>query len=347
MAKRRWAGITAVVVLAAGGVLSLTGCGAGGGEPSIDLNLPTFDDPENGAQWKPKVRNDSGDMLTDVEFTANIEVAGDDEPPVALPDRLAGVEDMCMDTPDSEPSADCLSSKKELERDACEVPHRDERVESGLSMSCDNDLKPGVNSYDAMFVIADIRLPMEHEKLRDHPDVTIHAELSVGGKVVDTAEDELSIEVPAEYDRVTLDGLPRDMSIDDPASKTHDWSVTVANDTGEDITGAGIDLEMVSNIDLFEIDPADGDCENVSSSIKEAVECADVDIPAGESVTVKLRLSVADGAAKRYEERCYPDRPSLEECRDEVSGADLRIAVKTGSELFAESGAVCRVRVDD
>lgn len=352
--RTRWVvGAVAVAVLlaAAGAVVALWQPGSAKGEVAIDLDLPTYADPESSVAWTPKVVNDSGGKLTDVEFTATLSVASGKTPPIQLSDPLAGDEDLCMEEGESTGGPECHRSAEKFKRESCEVPHLTEEAETGVTMTCRTDLDPGGNEYQASFGFHGLSLPMEYQKLLDHPDVVVEAEVSVAGQVLDTAEEVIPVEVPDIYKRITIEDPPQDLPITDPAAKTHDWSFTVVNDTEQDLSGADVEVTMTNTVDLLEFGSTTDGCDAGTTSLYQAegIVCSDVDIPSGGSVTMEMTANVADGAADMFDEECYPGHNSPKRCRDEANSIDLRVVViaEGGGEHFAEAGAVCRLKIED
>lgn len=351
--RRRWlwvVGAIAVLAIGAGTTLWIQHAGNPLGEAaSIDLKPAKLVVQGEGLkQVKATVSNDTGHKLTDAKLKFTVEDPGGDFPAVKfykdMYDPECGIED-----PGVEP--ECVKEEKLAKSQSCKSIDGD----TLRALSCDGDIAKGDHKYAFDYHLPDQPSYEDLGSLADYPDLTIRATLTIGGTVVDTDKEQLSVQLDPAYGRVTVDDLPQDLSINDDASQLHDWSFTVKNNTDADITEATIDVRADASLGLVEIGTTHENCSLDPGSTSN-ITCTDVDIPEGESTTLDMQLNVADGAAQQLANDCLPDSTDStpEECRDQRS--QFRVKTDTSTkpppseydhQTFAHSEDTVPLHIDD
>lgn len=282
------------------------------------------------------VTNRSGATLTDARLRVSLAEPGDDLPPATfhkdMYDPECGVED-----PGTPP--ECVEAEKRAKRQDCAA--------HDATVACDGDIPEGTDAYAFTYRIGDLPDHDELAALVDYPDLKVRAEVRVDGTTIAEATRHIRVRLPEGYGRVDVADIPTDMALTDPASRHHDWTLTVTNDTDTDVTDATVSIQLNSGHRFAEVDSAHEGCStDPDAGADSEVECAHVDIPAGATITIAARMNIAAGAAGRFDEYCPPGSPTVDRCRSDA--AELTLLVKaTAADYHGYTNAKVDLRYRD
>ncbi|HZE39503.1 MAG TPA: hypothetical protein VE172_11905 [Stackebrandtia sp.] len=356
VSMRKCFAVMGVVVM--GGAL-LAGCDASGDpdglaspEPTKDagidkvtikLDAPTITlDPKvPGPRWKPVIVNDSGKDLKDAVLKITIDRPGKGVPAVTvgqpgeLTDQDCVVDDDGEDV-GAEVDKECAAHLKE----EWGFPLDDAGDRSGFSGKCAKRVKPGKTDYLLEFGTRGLHGPEDLSKIRHYPRLRIHAKLFTAAGIVDTATEDLDVKVPKAFERVSFRGVPKEIPSDRTRPHSLHWGFTVTNDTGHDLDGAVIDVD-VNGRDLVNIATKHKGCDYPADSGGERTEmkCTKVDIAAGTSLTVDMWASAVKDSGE-LKANCHEFAHLCGHSRLEVTvqGADR-------DDVFASGATLTRVKM--
>lgn len=340
-----WAGcVVVVVVLGVGLTVWVQRPNPLVGKVSVDVSAPVPLSLGKGGHGSVTVTvtNESGDELTNAELRVAIRDPGGDYPSgefsSAMFDEECGIED-----PGVEP--ECVKAEKRAKRQSCQTAQ-----ETGTDVICDGAIAEGDDEYVFSFSMMNLPTYEYVTGVEDFPDPTFRAVVLVDGQRIATDTVRQPVELPDEFRRIDVDGLPTDMAIDDPSSRVHEWSFRVVNDTDTDVVDATISMRMSTNDHVVDIGTARSGCERESSvgPAHDIIECPDVDIPAGAELTVDMRMNVADGAVSEFGDVCPSEPSDADDCLARAAQGVVFIFVKTDdTDTFASTRQTVTLLVDD
>ncbi|MGH8792939.1 MAG: hypothetical protein ACRDXX_09865 [Stackebrandtia sp.] len=275
----------------------------GDDDVSVEFDLPSFelDDKRSVVEWKPRIVNGSGEDLSDAVLSVAVAEPGDGMPAIEVFKDAYPLECETYSAEDGEsvdlPPAQEASCGEHLPpNEKCEFPGGVNHDGGGVGRTarCVRDLAPGENEYWLELKLDVSNMDADGDKLVNYPDLSVQAELSVGENVLASAESTLDVTGAAKYGRLTFDDVPEQAPSDRAYPNGFDWTFTVANDSDTDVEDAkfyvrsGSDLALSTGRENCRWDDMEDD------PLDSHIDCEDVDIPAGESVTVSMRLYVYD-----------------------------------------------------
>lgn len=308
---------------------------------SIELDAPKYrpDTKAYPPRWQPRVVNESGAKLDDAVLTITVDKPGRGRPQL----ELAKLPEDCIgDDPDAPVSEDpeCVERQKEK----CVFPGGDSEADggSGRVVECTANLPEGTEDFTLDLTMPDFDIE-DAADMPGYPDLTVSAELSVPAGVVTTASDRIEISGTGKYARVDFDGVPAEVPTDRTDPDGFDWSVTVTNDTDAEVRITRLYIE-VNRYQFVEIDTEHDGCAipdyAVESGTRDQVECDEIDLAAGDTHTVDLKLYAIDEELV-IDQNCKPKDGRCRASRLEVSAYDA------DGEVFATGAILTRLRPVD
>lgn len=253
----------------------------GGNGIGIDLNLPKIGEAQREGFWFPVVVNDTGSTIDKATFELSVH------------DHASNLD-----------LADSVDTAREKYEDfvpatgeTCEVPAGgaagtppvgDDYMRYDSSVSCEKPLKPGANKYSLWMRAAGHALEAFADG--ESESVTVKARVKAGGEVLAAVTQKLRLDRDPRAHRVTVEHIPQYIETDRTESKPHKAKLVITNDSDADLSG-GVLSVVTDPYSGFGLSGGES-CRNPDTESGEPTSliCEDVDIPAGESVTVKLRI---------------------------------------------------------